>query len=477
MAKKFAKSLFIFRRDIRLEDNTALIKALKESIVVIPCLIIDPNNLDIFKFNNLNTLQFFIESCRELNVYLEKRGSKLFIFKGNIEDVLINLFWDESLDAIYVNREYSPDQIAVERIIEKVCLRKRAEFITCPDQLLHSPTRVLNSSGKPFKTFAEYYKEASRIHVNKPVININKNFTRKDIPSCSIFELDDMLPLYNRKIFIYGGRNRAFNMFDGLGRLMNYASQKDYPILNATTCLSAHIEIGNVSIREVYRAISESLGTASLLTRQLYLRDFHISIGYAFPHSFSGCFNKEFDSLDWSSDMNNFRAWREGETGFPIVDAGMRHLKETGFINNRLRMIVASFLVKDLQIDWTMGEKYFSTKLIDYSQSINNANWQQVASTGYDARSHESVIDPFEEQRSLDGNCIYIKKWIPALQGLPPSVINDFDKDPPPPETDYPAMIVDHKEESEKSIIMIQEIIDEMAEDSGDLEIDQSGDE
>ena len=221
--------------------------------------------------------------------------------------------------------------------------------------------------------------------------------------------------------------------------------------MEGTTRLSAHHKFGTISIRESYWVVKRELGNSSQLITELYWRDFFTHVAFHFPHVFKGAFREEYNGLEWSKSKKNFDAWCEGKTGFPIVDAGMRQLKETGWTHNRVRMITASFLVKDLHIDWRWGEKFFAQHLVDYDPAVNNGNWQWVAGSGCDAAPYFRVFNPWTQQKKFDQDVKYIKKFIPELEKLTAKQIHDWEKR----QVDgiaYPAPIIDHAEARKETL-------------------------
>ncbi len=246
-----------------------------------------------------------------------------------------------------------------------------------------------------------------------------------------------------------GGRRQALAIFDALENLKEYQNRRDYPALASTSLLSAHLKFGTVSIREAFYAVQCALGVDHPLLRQFYWRDFFTHIAYHFPEVFGHAFVRKYDALPWRNDQARFYTWAEGRTGFPIVDAGMRELNQTGYMHNRVRMITASFLVKDLHISWRWGERYFAQHLVDYDPCVNNGNWQWAASTGCDAQPYFRIFNPWLQQQKFDADCEYIYRWIPELRPFPPEVIHRWDKKFAA--CDYPKPIVDHRFESEKA--------------------------
>lgn len=234
---------------------------------------------------------------------------------------------------------------------------------------------------------------------------------------------------------------------DQLSACKNYAETRDFPALQSTSQLSAHLKFGTVSVREVFYAVVQALGEEHPLLRQLYLRHFFTHIAYYFPKVFGHAFIDKFDKVAWDNNLEIFQAWAAGKTGFPIVDAAMRDLNATGNMHNRLRMVVASFLVKDLHISWRWGERYFAQHLLDYDPCLNNGNWQWAASTGCDAQPYFRIFNPWLQQQKFDPDCVYIYQWLPELRGVPAKVLHNWHK------THYgdfyPAPIIDHSQAAE----------------------------
>ena len=249
-------------------------------------------------------------------------------------------------------------------------------------------------------------------------------------------------------------RKSALKVLDDLKKFENYKEDRDFPYLDKTTKLSKYLKFGTISPREAYYKILDEIGfeKGEPLLRQLYWRDFFIQIGFHFPKVMRGeNFNSNYDKVDWiyNYDDSNFKKWQEGKTGFPIIDAGMRELNETGYMHNRVRMIVSSFLTKDLHIHWTLGEKYFAKKLIDYDPLVNNSSWQWAASTGCDAQPYFRIFNPKLQQEKFDKECSYIKKWVEELRDKTPFEIHNFETINLSP---YPKTIVNHFEEKEKTL-------------------------
>lgn len=390
-----------------------------------------------------------LESLQELDIHLKKIGSKLFLFHGSPDDVVHKIIKNEQVNAIFVNKDYTPYSQQRDERIKKICKNNNISFHDHHDLLLNEPESVLKKDGKPYSIFTPFYKKSLSIHVVQPIKNNFKNYFSgpvKDIVSHDMYK--KILATPNPTIFVHGGRKGSLKILSNLDDYKQYAQEHDYPCMEKTTGLSAHIKFGTCSVREVHAAIQKNLGRSHPLIRQLYWRDFFTHIAYHFPRVFGHAYNVKFNTLPWKNDKHQFNAWCQGTTGFPIVDAGMRQLNATGFMHNRIRMIVASFLTKDLHIDWRWGERYFASKLVDYDPSVNNGNWQWAASTGCDAQPYFRIFNPWLQQKRFDPDCLYIKKWIPELMALSPKEIHGLAKSMPKTLSGYPEPIVDHSIES-----------------------------
>ena len=450
MEKKFGRSLFLFRRDLRLEDNTGLIFALKSSEVVIPAFIFTPEQIERNSFRSDHCLRFMIESLEDLEIQLKKKGGKLFYFKGKPEEVVRKCMSELNIQALIVNRDYTPYSRERDEKLEKVCKKDHIPFYSFDDALLHPPEDTLKKDGKPYMIFTPYFRNASKQKVLPPTQNLETNYFSGSIPFA---EDNAVLPKQTVENGLIGGRSEALKILKKLSALDNYGGLRDFPIEECTTHLSPYLKFTVCSPREVYSAICSNLSPHHELIRSLYWRDFFTSIAFFFPHVFKGAFHTKFDKLKWSYNQNAFQRWCEGSTGFPIVDAGMREMNETGFMHNRVRMITASFLVKDLHIDWRMGEKYFAQTLIDYDPAVNNGNWQWTASTGCDAQPYFRIFNPWNQQKKFDPECTYIKKWIPELRDFPPKAIHAWHEEKYHlGYTKYPAPISNHEKASKEAL-------------------------
>ncbi len=384
---RYKRSAFIFRRDLRLEDNTALRQALEMSDEVMLCFIFDPRiRRRSFSYD------FMMEALKEL-----QERADVHLFTGHPVDVIRSL----DVDAVFFNRDYSPFSIMRDREIKEAF----DHVHTFEDLLLYSPGSVLTKQGKPYLVFTPFYRNCMTKDVVLPV--------SEDVES--------------------GIRRQAF---EKISEWEDYESIRDLPALDGTTRLSAHIRFGTVSIREVYHIIKEELGAGHPLIRQLHWREFFIHLAIAYPHVFKHAFKRKFDAIEWDRDDKLFEAWCSGNTGYPIVDAGMRELNATGYMHNRVRMITASFLVKDLHLDWRVGERYFASKLVDYDPCVNNGNWQWAASTGADSQPYFRIFNPKSQQKRFDPKFEYVDRWV----------------------SDRVEPIVDHFEERKRALMMFRSV-------------------
>ncbi|WP_406659774.1 deoxyribodipyrimidine photo-lyase [Methanolobus sp. ZRKC3] len=463
MMSKFKRSLFIFRRDLRVDDNTALLAALDMSDEVIPCFIFDPRLCDPGrKAFNSNALQFLVESLEDLKGQLENVDGRLYLFSGLPEDVIDNILDKQDIDAVFINHDYTLFSIKRDRSITSLCSDKGVALLQFHDCLLHEPGSIRTKKGTPYKVFGQFFREASKRDVTLPSMFGDGNFYAGDTGVAEVDEaalLKNILPEMNEGIFVHGGRSNALSVLQELFQFANYDVERDLPSIKGTTGLSAHNKLGTISIREFYYSVLDELGRDHTLINELHWRDFFTQIAFEFPEVFGNAFKNKFDNIRWINDRVLFDAWCSGNTGFPIVDAGMRELNTTGYMHNRVRMIVASFLVKDLHIDWKWGERYFASKLVDYDPCVNNGNWQWAASTGADSQPYFRIFNPWRQQKKFDADCKYIKKWVPELSSLETKAIHALEKGVVPDGVDYPEHVVDHSAEREYTLTMFKSMV------------------
>ena len=451
----YGNTLFIFRRDLRLHDNTALNEALRVSKHVLPCFIFDPRQINPHPYQSKPALQFMLQSLTDLEQQLLNIGGKLALYNDLPEHVIPSLINQNKIEALFINRDYTPFSRQRDFELSKICENSGIDLHILPDALLTEPEEAVKSDQTPYKVFTAFYNNARHFPVALPQSLTNNNFL-SPITELTIKQLCLSSTQFEGYV-IDEGRQQALLILDTINKQADYQASRDFPAQDTTSKLSAHLKFGTCSVREVYYAITEELGSEHPLLRQLYWRDFFTHIAYHFPQAFGRPFLEKFANLKWDNNFDYFNAWADGKTGFPIVDAGMRELNATGFMHNRLRMIVASFLVKDLHISWRWGERYFAQHLIDYDPCVNNGNWQWAASTGCDAQPYFRIFNPWLQQQKFDADCEYIYRWIPELKTFSPKIIHQWDKKHSA--CNYPAPMIDHATESQKTKTWFKESI------------------
>ena len=444
----YKKSLFIFRRDLRIQDNVGLIESLQNSKEVIPCFIYDENIIKKLKDSEFRW-SFLNESLVELDNELKKKGTSLQILEGKPEKIVDEIIKRHKLDAIFVNTDFTNYSQRRDEKIFQVCKQNKIAFHSTLDFLLHNPNEIKTNEGSPYTIYSFFYKKARQFPIKKIIKNIQKNYSKEIISDNKIKKSEI------RNDEIIGGRKEALKILKNLDKFRDYDKVRDFPGLNQTTMLSAHNKFGTVSVREVHKEIKEVLGSDHTIMGEIYWREFFSHILFHFPYAQKTTFRKKFQKIPWSESKESFKKWSEGETGFPIVDAGMRQLNQTGFMHNRVRMVVASFLTKDLHMDWRLGEKYFEEKLIDHDPAVNSGNWQWAASTGCDSVPYFRIFNPWRQQERFDLNCDYIKKWVPELEKIEPKVIHKL-WEKFPTNLEYPKPMLTHKIEAEKTKLIFK---------------------
>ncbi len=443
----YTNSVFIFRRDLRLQDNTGLNEALRLSKHVLPCFIVDPRQIEPHPYQSKPALQFMLQCLIDLQQQLQTVGAELGLYQALPVQVISQLVEQQAIQAVFINRDYTPFSRQRDDELDKLCKELGINLHILNDSLLTEPEQALKSDRTPYKVFTAFYNNARQFPVALPHVLYSQSFL---LPQTSSNIEDFGLSLAEIKAnVLQGGRNQALAMLATLMQQTDYQNSRDYPALDSTSKLSAHLKFGTCSVREAYYAIVDALGSEHPLLRQLYWRDFFTHIGYHFPQVFGRAFIDKFAHLVWDNNREYFQAWADGKTGFPVVDAGMRELNETGFMHNRVRMIVASFLVKDLHVSWRWGERYFAQHLIDYDPCVNNGNWQWAASTGCDAQPYFRIFNPWLQQQKFDADCQYIYHWLPELKGFSTKTIHQWYKKHQP--CNYPTPIIDHAYESQLS--------------------------
>jgi deoxyribodipyrimidine photo-lyase len=429
-------SLFIFRRDLRLEDNIGLIEALKNSEQVVPIFIFTPEQLSNSNaYKSSNCVQFMMDSLESLEDDLKKKGTRLRYFYGKpgavVKDIVAS---DDKIDAVFVNRDYTPYSKRRDKDIQLVCEKYDVAFKQYDDIVMYPISSLTTTTGEVFTKFTPFYNYARTKKVNLPLKNRYTNYSKKALGG-EFRGNKDKFYEYNKNIAVVGGRDHALKILNGLDKFKSYNKDKNMLAIN-TTRLSAYLKFGCVSIREVYHKIKATLGARNDLIRQLYWREFYYNIGNTHGYVFDGKnFNEKYNKVKWHKYSNASKAqkdwfdmWCDGTTGFPIVDACMKELNTTGFMHNRGRLIVASFLTKNLFWHWTDGERYFAQNLVDYDPIINSGagNWGWVAGSGVDAQPFFRVFNPWLQSKKFDPDCEYIKKWLPELRSVENKHIHEW---------------------------------------------------
>lgn len=412
-------TFFWFRRDLRLHDNTALFHALNSGVPVQAVFIFDSDILDEIEDKRDRRLIFIHEQLEKINEQLKEYGAALLVEYGKPLDVWKRFSDKYSIKAVFVNGDYEPYALKRDRTINEFLQTRNIDFCSFKDQVIFEKDEVTKGDGNPYTVFTPYCK--------KWKATIKKN-------SFSVLPSEKLIANFNKtnSVGIRSLTSIGFKKFPcnfpstALDRniLKKYAEQRDLPAVHGTSRLSVHLRFGTVSIRELFR---QAWTVSEKWTNELVWREFYMSILWHFPHVIGSAFKPAYDRLTWHHDESGFQKWCDGLTGYPIVDAGMRELNETGFMHNRVRMITATFLTKYLLVDWRWGEAYFSKKLLDFDLAANNGGWQWSAGTGVDAAPYFRIFSMDSQTKRFDPNFEYIKKWIPEF-GTP----------------DYPDPVVDY---------------------------------
>lgn len=407
--------VFWFRRDLRLYDNAGLYHALKSGYPVIPIFIFDKDILDKLEDRNDARVTFIYEAIIQLDHELKKLGSSLIVLYNTPENAfkqIITLY--PNIKKVYANHDYESYARKRDAEISQLLTSKGIDFLTFKDQCIMEKDEVIKDDGRPYTVFTPYK--------NKWMHNA-KSFYLKSYPTetytqsfVKSSDLEDSLPTtISLKEMGFIKSNISFPSKEYQNILNEYALKRDIPSIKGTSQIGVHLRFGTISIRELARA--GKLESETWLN-ELIWRDFYFMILWHFPYVEKRSFKSDYDKIPWRNNEEEFELWCEGKTGYPIVDAGMRELNATGFMHNRIRMIVASFLTKHLLIDWRWGEAYFARKLLDFELSSNNGGWQWAAGSGCDAAPYFRIFNPYEQTRKFDPDFNYIRKWVPEFQEL-----------------------------------------------------------
>ena len=413
-------SIFWFRRDLRLHDNKALFHALQSEEKILPIFIFD---IDILKKTPKDDarISFIYSELKAMNTHLESFGTEIKMFHGNPKEVFRSLMKNYTIVKVFTNHDYEPYAIKRDLDIKEVVSSSKIDFQTYKDQVIFERNEITKKDGKPYVVYTPYSKKwLEKYETNKPgnypsedfLDRLYKKTKSETLTLSDIGFIETNIPI----------KNYIFN-----SRIINeYEETRNFPALDNTSKLGPHLRFGTVSVRQmVSRADAHE---NKIFLKELIWREFFMQILWHFPETHKNSFKSKYDRIIWRNNEKEFKKWCEGNTGYPMVDAGMRQLNKTGFMHNRVRMLVGSFLCKHLLIDWRWGEAYFAEKLHDYEMSSNVGNWQWVAGTGVDASPYFRIFNPTSQIQKFDKELKYIQKWVPDFQ-----------------EITYPSPMVDHK--------------------------------
>lgn len=413
-----------FRRDLRLKDNHSLFKALSYG-PTLGVFIFDDHILSKLPKKDAR-VEFILDALNEINSTLEKYGSCLLVGYGNPEEEWKKILEKYKPQRVYSNEDYEPYAIKRDSKIRNLCEKQGVEFLQFKDQVIFHKEDVLKDSGEPYVVFTPY-KRKWLSHFQKNMLKAFpsesklKNFTPFNQESMTLkklgFERSEIQ--FPKKVFLKS-------------IISDYDTNRDFPSTKGTSLLGVHLRFGTLSVR---RAMEVAFQLNATWQSELVWREFFMQILYQFPHVVKKSFRADYDKIKWRNNKNEFKAWCEGRTGYPLVDAGMRELNTTGHMHNRVRMVAASFLCKHLLIDWRWGEKYFAEKLLDFDLSANNGNWQWAAGTGCDAAPYFRIFNPESQLKKFDKDSAYTSKWVP-----------EWNTD------EYQEPIVDHKMARERAL-------------------------
>ena len=405
-----AINIFWFRRDLRLDDNCGLFNALSSDKKVLPIFIFDEDILNKLPKDD-SRVSFLHQELENIQEQLLKINSSISVFHGKPVEIFKDLLEKYSIDTVFTNHDYEPYAIKRDLEIKDFLESKNSSFKTFKDQVIFERAEIVKKDGTAYKVYTPYSKkwieafQLQRIQFfpsEEKLENLIKNETHQFLSLEEIGFIASSIKVASYKV--------DATLID------TYEETRNFPAKNSTSRLGTHLRFGTVSIRKMVDKASKSKNNTFL--KELIWREFFMQILWHFPHTTKESFKPQYDRILWRNNEEEFNAWCQGKTGYPLVDAGMRELNQTGFMHNRVRMLVGSFLCKHLLIDWRWGEAYFAEKLHDYEQSSNIGNWQWVAGTGVDASPYFRVFNPTTQILKFDKNLEYINKWVPDFQEL-----------------------------------------------------------
>lgn len=422
--------LFWFRRDIRLTDSVGLHQALQSGHEVLPVFIFDTAILEQFPDKEDKRVQYLYQALQAIDQDLKLHNSGVCFLHDTVLQAFDTLVKTYKIKAVYTNADYEPSAIKRDTEVYHFLASKNIDFYAYKDQVMFQGDEILKSDQTPYKVYTPYAK----VWRSKLEENALQDWS---IPLKEAYFVARQEAFKIPTLEQLGYREAEDSHFESpvfdTTSIQEYTQNRDYPALDATTRLGVALRFGTVSVRT---CVKQALAFNDTWLSQLIWREFFTSILYHYPHSARECFKKQYENIVWRNNEEEFDAWCKGETGYPMVDAGMRELNKTGYMHNRVRMVVASFLVKHLLIDWRWGEAYFAQKLMDYDLALNVGNWQWAAGCGCDAAPYFRIFNPTEQQKKFDKDLKYIKRWIPEYK-----------------ETAYITPIVEHKFARERALL------------------------
>ncbi len=450
------------RRDLRLSDHTALAEATQFASQVAVVFVFDTTILRSLSDKDDRRVVFIHRSLQELDAKLRAHGSRLIVLNGDPTVEIPQLAAQLGVSTVFCARDFEPQAIARDEAVRRNLGEQGRELVECLDHLIQDPFALLNQSGEPFRVYTPYsrawYSALQEDMLVERTPNLGHLWPAAQLPAETDWSLD-RLGFLDNDLWLDSGEDAAQRQLANfLPKMAAYTDERDFPARPATSGLSVHLRFGTISPRELMRAARSQLGTLKW-QNEIVWREFYAMILARFPHVVESTFQPAYRELRWPGEDEAFWAWAEGKTGYPLVDAAMRCLNATGWMHNRLRMVVASFLTKDLLVDYRRGEAYFARKLLDFELASNNGGWQWAASTGVDAQPYFRIFNPILQSRKFDPDGEFIRRWCPELRYFSNQDIH-FPADTKlfaqleagcGIGTEYPAPIIDHAAQKERA--------------------------
>ncbi len=420
-------NIFWFRRDLRIHDNVGLFHAIGSGKPTLLVFIFDDEILNELPKDD-HRVSFIYSRLKSLNRQLGPNQAGIYVVKGEVLEVWQELYSRFEIESVFSNKDYEPYAIKRDMEVRNYLASRGINFFQYKDQVIFEENEIVKSNGSPYTIYTPYKNKWKELLYEikeyaisyEPLIQADQEF-----PSLESLGFRMSSIKWNSKL-----PDAEFHRL--------YSENRDYPSLDSTTKLSIHLRFGTVSVRDVWRKFKYNQG----IIDQLIWREFFMQILYHFPHVTSSCFRPKYNGINWRNNVEEFELWKAGKTGYPLVDAGMRELNQTGYMHNRVRMLTASFLCKHLLIDWRWGEAYFASRLFDYDLALNNGNWQWAAGTGCDAAPYFRIFNPTTQVKRFDSKMEYINKWVPEFNTL-----------------SYPNPIVEHKFARERALKTYKETL------------------